>query len=187
MLYSPSAGSAIVTVMNDTPSVTASEPVRSDRSDRSASPTRRPSHRASRRAVAITAILASTVVASLFVNGPSASAATNAQAPDIVAGANTRLRFAGSNIQCVVAEFCANETHIEGFDLPDPIAMAYAIDGNIATEVREMYLAVETNSPHTLGMVVMDTLGITHHKPNAKVVTSADADLFMSMLVAAVT
>ena len=104
----------------------------------------------------------------------------------VVRGVGTELAQFAIDIQCVVAEFCANETHIEGFDLPDPIAMAFAIDGNIATEVREMYLAVETNSPHTLGMVVMDTLGITHHKPNAKVVTSADADLFISMLVAAV-
>jgi len=97
----------------------------------------------------------------------------------------TQLARFAIDIQCVVAEFCANETHIDGFDLPDPIAMAYPIDGNIATEVREMYLTIETSSPHTLGMVVMDTLGITHHKPNAKVVTSADAALFMSMLVAA--
>ena len=104
----------------------------------------------------------------------------------VVRGVGTELAKFAIDIQCVVAEYCANETHIEGFDLPDPIAMAYAIDGNIATEVREMYLAVETNSPHTLGMVVMDTLGITHRAPNAKVVTSADADLFISMLVAAV-
>ena len=140
MLYSPSAGSAIVTVMNDTPSVTASEPVRSDRSDRSASPTRRPSHRASRRTVAITSILASTVVVSLFVNGPSASAATNAQAPDIVAGANTRLRFAGSNIQCVVA---ANENSV-AFDLDCFVDSGFqgqfgsyhvAIDGDNQTRV----------------------------------------------------
>ena len=110
---------------------------------------------------------------------------SDAQA-DALRGVGTELARFVVDIQCVVAEFCANETHIDGFDLPDPITMAYAIDGNIATEVREMYLAVETNSPHTLGMVVMDTLGITHQKPNAKVVTKADAALFMSMLVAAV-
>lgn len=104
----------------------------------------------------------------------------------IVRDVGTKLAKFAIDIQCVVAEFCANETHIDGFDLPDPIAMAYAIDSKIATEVREIFLAVETSSPHTRGMVVMDTLGITHLKPNAKVVTSADAALFMSMLVAAV-
>ena len=110
---------------------------------------------------------------------------SDAQA-QVVRGVGTKLAKFAIDIQCVVAEFCANETHIDGFDLPDPIAMAYAIDGKIATEVRELFLAIETSSPHTLGMVVMDTLGITHLKPNAKVVTSADAALFMSMLVASV-
>ncbi len=110
---------------------------------------------------------------------------SDAQA-QVVRGVGTNLAKFAIDIQCVVAEFCANETHIDGFDLPDPIAMAYAIDGKIATEVRELFLAIETSSPHTLGMVVMDTLGITHLKPNAKVVTSADAALFMSMLVASV-
>lgn len=105
---------------------------------------------------------------------------------EVVRDVGTKLAKFAIDIQCVVVEFCANETHIDGFDLPDPIAMAYAIDSKIATEVREIFLAVETSSPHTLGMVVMDTLGITHLQPNAKVVTSADADLFMSMLVAAV-
>lgn len=90
------------------------------------------------------------------------------------------------DIQRVVAEFCASETHIDGFDLPDPIAMAYAINGNIATEFRDLYLTVETQSPHTLGMVVMDTLGVLHQVPNARVVTRADRALFLSMLTDAV-
>ena len=105
---------------------------------------------------------------------------------DTVRQVGTQLAKFAMDIQCAVAEFCANETGIDGFDLPDPITMAYAIDGNIATEVRDMYLAVETESPHTLGMVVMDTLGVMHHTPNARVVTAADANLFMAMLVAAV-
>ncbi len=38
------------------------------------------------------------------------------------------------DIQGVVAQFCATETKLAGFDLPDPIAMAYAIDPAVATE-----------------------------------------------------
>jgi inosine-uridine nucleoside N-ribohydrolase len=45
-----------------------------------------------------------------------------------------------------------------------------------------MFLAVETLSPLTLGMVVMDTLGVLHQVPNARVVTRADSELFLSML-----
>ena len=87
------------------------------------------------------------------------------------------------DIQRVLEKFCAEETHLNGFDLPDPIAMAYAIDTSIATEVHHWYLASETSSELTRGMVVMDTLGVMHQKPNAYVVTRASHEKFMSMLV----
>jgi purine nucleosidase len=87
------------------------------------------------------------------------------------------------DIQRVLEKFCENETHLAGFDLPDPIAIAYAINSSIADEVREMHLVVETQSPATEGMVVMDTLGVLHQAPNALVVTSARHDVFMSMLM----
>ena len=87
------------------------------------------------------------------------------------------------DIQRVLEKFCAEETHLNGFDLPDPIAMAYAIDTSIATEAHHWYLEAETNSPLTRGMVVMDTLGVMHKEPNAIVVTRASHEKFMSMLV----
>ena len=87
------------------------------------------------------------------------------------------------DIQRVLEKFCAEETHLNGFDLPDPIAMAYAIDTSVATEAHHWYLAVETGSALTRGMVVMDTLGVMHQEPNAIVVTRASHEKFMSMLV----
>jgi purine nucleosidase len=87
------------------------------------------------------------------------------------------------DIQRVLEKFCAEETHLNGFDLPDPIAMAYAIDTSVATEVHHWYLASEVSSELTRGMVVMDTLGVMHQEPNAFVVTRASHEKFMSMLV----
>jgi purine nucleosidase len=105
-----------------------------------------------------------------------------------------RLRAVGSSlaefcidIQCVVADFCATETKLAGFDLPDPIAMAYAIDPAVATETRRLHLAVETESALTRGMVVVDLLGLTGHEPNALVVTAADDRRFQQMLATALT
>ena len=86
------------------------------------------------------------------------------------------------DIQRVLEKFCENETQLAGFDLPDPIAIAYAINSSVADDVREVYLAVETQSLVTEGMVVVDILGIMHQTPNALVVTSARHDVFMSML-----
>lgn len=90
------------------------------------------------------------------------------------------------DIQRVLIEFCHTQTKLEGFDLPDPIAMAYAIDPSVATETRRLHCEVETESPLTRGMVVMDLLGFTGHEPNALVVTAADRDRFVEMLYAAV-
>jgi len=86
------------------------------------------------------------------------------------------------DIQATVASFCATETKLAGFDLPDPIAMAYAIDPTIATETRRMHLDVECDSVTTRGMVVMDLLGFTRREPNALVVMHADHERFVDML-----
>jgi purine nucleosidase len=89
------------------------------------------------------------------------------------------------DIQGVVAAFCATQTKLAGFDLPDPITVAYAIDPSIAIETRRLHLRIETESPLTRGMVVMDVLGLTGAEPNALVVTRADDDAFVEMLRAA--
>jgi purine nucleosidase len=86
------------------------------------------------------------------------------------------------DIQRVVAEFCATITNLRGFDLPDPIAMAVALDPTIATSTRRLYLAVETDSALTQGMVVMDLLDFSGREPNATVVTAADNTRFIEML-----
>ena len=99
----------------------------------------------------------------------------------------TPLAHFAIDIQRAVAEFCATETKVPGFDLPDPIAMAYAIDSSVAISTREMYLEAVTSDGPARGMVVMDTLGVTHREPNALVVTKGDHDRFMAMLAAAVS
>lgn len=90
------------------------------------------------------------------------------------------------DIQRVLTQFCLNETGLEGFDLPDPIAMAYAIDPSVATASRRLFCQVECDSPLTRGMVVMDLLGLTDRQPNALVVIEADRDKFLAQLHAAV-
>ena len=91
------------------------------------------------------------------------------------------------DINAVVAQFCATETKLSGFDLPDPVTMAYAIDPLIATSARRLYLAIETESELTRGMVVMDLLEFMDRPPNALVVTAADRERFLDMLRAAIS
>ena len=111
----------------------------------------------------------------------------------IVPSEAARLRAFGTplaefciDIQRIVAEFCANDTKLAGFDMPDPIAMAYALDHEVATEVRDLHLEVECSDGPTRGMVVMDLLGFTRRAPNAKVVMHADHDRFIGHLEATI-
>lgn len=107
----------------------------------------------------------------------------------IVPDEAARLRAIGTplaefciDIQAVVATFCAEDTKLAGFDMPDPIAMAYAIDPEVATETRRLHLEVECESTVTRGMVVMDLLGFTRREPNALVVMHADHGRFIDHL-----
>ena len=91
------------------------------------------------------------------------------------------------DIQRIVAEFCARDTKLAGFDMPDPIAMAYAIDPSIATQTSHLNLVTECAEGPTRGMVVMDLLGFTGREPNAVVVMHADHSAFIRQLEAAIS
>jgi len=87
-----------------------------------------------------------------------------------------------SSIQRQLVEFCREVTKIDGYDLPDPVTMAYAIDPGIATRTLDAYVRVETEGALTRGMTVVDHLGILGQDPNCRVVLGADRERFMAML-----
>ncbi len=89
-------------------------------------------------------------------------------------------------IQTHLRKFGMEKLWLAGFDLPDPIAMAVAIDPAVATVVKRLHVEIETTSPLTRGAVVVDHLGITGTTPNADVVLEASRDRFLELLYAAV-
>ncbi len=90
-----------------------------------------------------------------------------------------------ASIQKQLIEFCRTVTKIEGYDLPDPVTTAIAIDPTIATRSIDAYVRVETTGTHTLGMTVVDHLGILQKPANTKVVLAADHARFLTMLTEA--
>lgn len=56
-----------------------------------------------------------------------------------------------------------------GLDLPDPVAMAVALDPTICTRQSKHYVDIETHSDLTRGMVVIDQLGVTTDERNRAV------------------
>lgn len=87
-----------------------------------------------------------------------------------------------SAIQKQLIEFCREVTKVDGIDFPDPVTVAYAIDPTIATEAIDAYVRVETTGTHTVGMTIVDRLGVLKQPANTRVVLAADHDRFVEML-----
>lgn len=90
------------------------------------------------------------------------------------------------DIQRVLDEWARENTHLAGFDLPDPMAMAVALDPSVATETRRLFVAVETGGTWSRGQTVVDHLGVTGLEPNVEVVMEASRERFLNLLHAAV-
>jgi purine nucleosidase len=86
------------------------------------------------------------------------------------------------DIQRTLLEYGAAETHLAGFDLPDPIAMAVAIDPSVATRTEFLNVRVETGGEYAAGQTVVDHLGIEHLPPNVHVVLEASREKFIALL-----
>jgi purine nucleosidase len=91
------------------------------------------------------------------------------------------------DIQETVLQFALSTTRLPGFDLPDPIAMAIALDPTVATSTIHCHVAIEAASPLCRGQSVVDRLNLLGHEPNAEVVLEASREQFLRMLFATVS
>jgi purine nucleosidase len=91
------------------------------------------------------------------------------------------------DIQRALAAFGESYLKQVGFDLPDPIAMAVALEPEIATRAESLYVAVEIGSPLTRGATVVDHLRVTGEPPNVEVILDASRDGFLDLLRRSVT
>ncbi|HUN09370.1 MAG TPA: nucleoside hydrolase, partial [Aggregatilineales bacterium] len=94
----------------------------------------------------------------------------------------TRFAEFSVDIQGAVDAFAQSETHLVGYDLPDPIAMAVALDPSVATDVRFLPVTVDIHSPLGRGQTVVDHLKMTGKQPNAHVVLTADRTRFLDLM-----
>ena len=85
------------------------------------------------------------------------------------------------DIQATLTDYAQGTSNLAGFDLPDPITMAIAIDPSIA-ECRNYRVDVTTGDGLQRGITVVDVLGVTGRPPQALVATRADRAAFVEML-----
>jgi len=83
--------------------------------------------------------------------------------------------------QVTVKQFAREHTRLAGFDLPDPIAMAVALDESIATRVETASVRVNTGFDLWRGHTLMDWRGLTGPR-DSHIVLEASHDRFVDML-----
>jgi purine nucleosidase len=90
------------------------------------------------------------------------------------------------DIQAALTKFATGVSGLSGFDLPDPITMAVALDPEVATLTRRFFVAVETGGEWCRGQTVVDHLGVTGRERNVDVVVEASRQRFLDILHRAV-
>jgi purine nucleosidase len=90
------------------------------------------------------------------------------------------------DIQATLDEFVLTETKLEGFDLPDPIAMAVALEPGVATRLEKLFVTIETEGYWSRGQTIVDHMGFTRREKNVQVVLEANRARFIEMLHEAV-
>jgi purine nucleosidase len=90
-------------------------------------------------------------------------------------------RFA-VDIQCTLTRFARETSGLPGFDLPDPVAMAFALDPAVATAIERVTMLVDTSDGLTEGQTIIDHLGTTKREANVHLVRSASRDRFIRLL-----
>jgi purine nucleosidase len=93
------------------------------------------------------------------------------------------------DIQRILDEWREPNTLVGGFELPDPIAMAVALDPAVATRTERRFVGVETGGEWCRGQTVVDHYEMTivgEYEPNVEVVEEASRERFLELLGEAV-
>jgi purine nucleosidase len=85
------------------------------------------------------------------------------------------------DIQKSLRRFIQEVTGRTGFDWPDPIAMAVALDPDIASSEAYRRVEVSLGLGHERGQTIVDHLGNTKREPNCRVVYRVDRERFIEM------
>jgi purine nucleosidase len=112
-----------------------------------------------------------------------------------IRGLETELGQFAINCNSVAIKANYKQSREVGIALPDPVAMAVALDPTIATRASKHYVEVETQSELTRGMTIVDQLNIipdernqvlwkalTNRDPNVQVVWEIDIPRWKEML-----
>ena len=84
--------------------------------------------------------------------------------------------------QATVRKFCARTSDVVGFDFPDPLAMAIALDPAVALRSRQAAVSILVDDGPSRGMAVVDDREFSDQACTTTVVTEADRGRFLTLL-----
>jgi len=100
---------------------------------------------------------------------------------DALAATQTRAGRFFAEISRPVVQFLQQFDPQSGYLLPDPLAMAVALEPEVVRRSAQHYVTVELQGEHTRGQTVIDYLGQTGHPANVTIVTELDIDRVYAM------
>lgn len=96
---------------------------------------------------------------------------------------NTKYAHFAVDIQKVLRELTFETYGFDGFDLPDPITMAIAIENSIIEESQQLHVVVDTRDGITRGQTIVDYFDAEGGEQNIRVVTKSSEKKFMELLI----
>ncbi len=87
------------------------------------------------------------------------------------------------DIQKTLIEITNESYGFYGFDLPDPITMAIAIDNSVILESQQIHVVVDTRDGITRGQTIVDYFNAEKGNQNIRVVTKSDNKKFLELLI----
>ena len=99
---------------------------------------------------------------------------------------NTKYADFCVDIQKTLTELTHETYGFYGFDLPDPITMAIALDNSIILESQQLHVLVDTRDGITRGQTIVDYFNAEKGKQNVRVVTKSDNEGFLNLLTSLV-
>lgn len=95
-----------------------------------------------------------------------------------------KTQYADFALDCNAHAISTNKEWLSepGLALPDPVTMAVALDPAVCTKRGKHYVDVEVTSEVTLGMTVVDQLGVWKKTPNIEVCWEIDVEKWKDLL-----
>ena len=91
------------------------------------------------------------------------------------------------DIQSTLEEFAVEISKLPGFDLPDPIAMAIALDPTMVKVSKRLFVEINLSDGEARGQTMVDHDGLRDKPPNAEVILEASREQFLSKLYRSLT